>query len=94
MTNVAGERSTVILSWDDIDKTVAGLAERVCADGLPDVLVGVVRGGLVPAVWLSHRIGMRPMRVGWMPLRSTWQGTSTTASSGKFSISPRLGTLP
>lgn len=62
VTNVAGEPDIVVLTWDDIDKTVTGLAARVAADQMPEVLVAVVRGGLIGAVLLSHRLGVRPVR--------------------------------
>ena len=28
----------------------------------PDLIVGVARGGLIPAVWLSHLLGDKPLR--------------------------------
>lgn len=31
----------------------------------PDIIVGVVRGGLVPAVYLSHRLGANMVTVNW-----------------------------
>ena len=35
-----------------------------------------------------------PTRVGWMPVPSTRQGTSTAQSRGRLSIRPSLATLP
>lgn len=43
---------------------VETLARSIIGDGsLPDFLVGVGRGGLVPATWLSHRIGVPSLSV-------------------------------
>jgi uncharacterized protein len=52
----------VTLSWDDIQTTTATIAAQVTADGIPDVLVGIIRGGLVPAVLLSHVLSCREVR--------------------------------
>lgn len=62
MTNVAAERTTTTLDWPDIADITDGLATRVREDGLPDVVVGIVRGGLVPAVVLTHALGLRVLR--------------------------------
>jgi hypoxanthine phosphoribosyltransferase len=62
VTNVAGDQTAIILSWPDVAETVDAIADQVREDRLPDVLVGVLRGGLVPAVLLSHQLGVRDMR--------------------------------
>ncbi|NBE82134.1 purine phosphoribosyltransferase [Micromonospora sp. NEAU-HG-1] len=62
MTNVAGDQTPIVLTWPDVTKTVDTIAGQVRADRLPDVLVGVLRGGLVPAVLLSHQLGVREVR--------------------------------
>ncbi len=42
-------------SWSQIDKACALLANKVLKDGFnPDTIVGLARGGLVPAVIMSH----------------------------------------
>lgn len=38
------------------------LTERVSTGGLPQTVVGIMRGGTVPAVWLAHRLGIRDVR--------------------------------
>jgi hypothetical protein len=57
--------STVIaldLTWADLDHHVAGLAKRIRTDGVPHVIVGILRGGMIPAVALAHRLGVRDVR--------------------------------
>jgi hypoxanthine phosphoribosyltransferase len=58
----ATDRPGVVLDW----QAMAGLADRlataVVADGSPDVVVGVLRGGMVPAVLLAHALGLRDVR--------------------------------
>lgn len=50
------------ITHDRFVADVEALARAVEADGaVPDLLVGIGRGGLVPAVYLSHRLN-RPMR--------------------------------
>lgn len=58
--NVAGE--PIIVSWERLHSLVANLAQAVAADGPPDVVVGVVRGGMVPAVQICHALGLRDLR--------------------------------
>jgi len=41
------------LTWQDIDRCVRVLASKVKAYR-PDVVIGIARGGLIPAVMLSH----------------------------------------
>jgi len=45
------------ISWEKVDEALQMLAERVSRDFGPDFIVGVARGGLVPAVRLSHLLG-------------------------------------
>lgn len=51
------------LSWDDVEALSAGLADGVAAArgpfGPDAVLVGVSRGGLIPATLVAHRLGVR-----------------------------------
>lgn len=51
-----------ILSWDDISSACTRLAEEVAGGSAPDVVVGIARGGLVPAVMIAHLLGLRDLR--------------------------------
>jgi uncharacterized protein len=59
---VAADQPTVVLSWSGIGEACRRIVSQVTADGLPDVLVGILRGGMVPAVVLSHALGCRDVR--------------------------------
>lgn len=50
------------LSWAELDHHVAVLAEQIRQDGIPQVIVGILRGGMIPAVALAHRLGARDVR--------------------------------
>ncbi len=50
------------MTWGDIGTATQTLAEQVEAAGVPQVLVGIVRGGMIPTVWLAHRLGVRDVR--------------------------------
>jgi uncharacterized protein len=50
------------ISWQEISTLTAALASAVAADGCPEVVVGVLRGGMVPAVLIAHRLGVRDLR--------------------------------
>lgn len=46
-----------LISWEKVDEALKKLAETVGREFCPDFIVGVARGGLVPAVKLSHMLG-------------------------------------
>jgi uncharacterized protein len=48
--------------WHDIDALVGELAEAVASGGAPDSVIGILRGGMVPAVILAHLLGLRDVR--------------------------------
>lgn len=50
------------LIWDDIQVLVKTLANAVIQDGPPGLVVGISRGGLIPAVMIAHAIGARHVR--------------------------------
>lgn len=47
----------LIVTWDDLDRLVGELAERV--RGEYDVMLAITRGALVPAGMLAYRLGIR-----------------------------------
>jgi hypoxanthine phosphoribosyltransferase len=55
-------RKPIMLDWPAITGSVDRLADSARADGAPDVVVGVLRGGVVPAVLIAHRLGVRAVR--------------------------------
>lgn len=50
------------LSWDELNHHVTVLAGQIRQDGVPHVIVGILRGGMIPAVALAHRLGVRDVR--------------------------------
>jgi hypoxanthine phosphoribosyltransferase len=50
-----------VVSWEDLEGLVAGLADRLAVDPKPDVVLAISRGGLVPAGMLGYRLGWRDM---------------------------------
>ncbi|AXG80834.1 phosphoribosyltransferase [Streptomyces paludis] len=50
------------VTWDDLAAATGALAHQVTAAGTPQVVVGIVRGGMIPAVWLAHRLAIRDVR--------------------------------
>jgi len=63
VTSVAADHPAAhVLTWDDIAATAEAMAAKVLADGVPDVVVAVLRGGVIPAVLLSHQLGVRTVR--------------------------------
>ena len=52
----------VIVSWDDLDRLVSELAERLAPERF-DVMLAITRGGLVPAGMLAYRLRIRNILV-------------------------------
>jgi hypothetical protein len=53
------------ISWEDIDKQVNSLASQINSNtgAEVDYVVGIPRGGLILAVMLSHKLGIKHMTV-------------------------------
>lgn len=48
--------------WDDVRRWVYSLKEQLRLDEFqPDIIIGISRGGLIPAVMLSHQLGVSPL---------------------------------
>lgn len=60
--NVVADQVDLDLDWPELTALVSVLAARVTDDGIPDAVVGVLRGGIVPAVLVAHRWGVRDVR--------------------------------
>lgn len=50
------------MSWDDLDRLVAELADRLAGERF-DVMLAITRGGLVPAGMLAYRLRIRNILV-------------------------------
>jgi hypoxanthine phosphoribosyltransferase len=50
------------LTWTEVAGITTTLADAIAADGTPDLIVGIMRGGMVPAVLLAHRLTIRDVR--------------------------------
>lgn len=59
---MAADQPAAVLSWDGVSEACALIGRQVAADGIPDVIVAVIRGGMVPAVLLSHALACRDVR--------------------------------
>lgn len=54
---VAGDRGTIHYTWDDYHHDIDALAVELARVDL-EAIVAITRGGLIPAVSLSHRLGI------------------------------------
>ena len=43
-----------VIEWGEFDELVSSIASQIPDEETPQVIVGLTRGGLVPAVRLSH----------------------------------------
>lgn len=76
------------ITHDDMLTAVQALAHAVEAgDWRPDMLVGIGRGGLVPAVYLSHRLNLPMLSVDYS---STATDAALTDIAGRSASGTRL----
>ena len=59
---VAVDAEATIFAWPDMTAITARLAGAIESDARPDVVVGVLRGGMVPAIQLAHLLELRSVR--------------------------------
>jgi uncharacterized protein len=59
---VDADCTSLTLDWPTFTRLANGLAADIARDGPPQVLVGVLRGGMVPTVMLAHALGLRAVR--------------------------------
>jgi uncharacterized protein len=55
-SDTGNTRVVLPVSWVEIDALTHLLAAQILAQGRPEVIIGMQRGGLIPAVMLSHQL--------------------------------------
>ncbi|MBF8187817.1 purine phosphoribosyltransferase [Nonomuraea sp. K274] len=81
------------LLWPRMEELVRWISEAVRVDGIPQTLVAVLRGGAVPAVCLSHRLGLRDVRAVEVT-HTTDNSTNATKTPKPVTVNPAsLGDL-
>jgi hypothetical protein len=73
----------LIVTWDELDVLVAGLARSVGRDY--DLVLAITRGGLVPAGMLAYRLDLREILVA---------GVEFYTSGGATHDAPKVGHFP
>jgi len=48
----------VRVTWVEVESMVDVLAAKIRSGGMPELIIGVSRGGWIPAVMLSHRLNI------------------------------------
>jgi hypoxanthine phosphoribosyltransferase len=57
---VTAGADTEVMRWEEVGTAARALAEAVHADGYrPDIILGVARGGLIPAAALGYALGVK-----------------------------------
>lgn len=51
----------VFMSWNWVDLQIEVLADKIGSNSKFTVVTGIPRGGLIPAVMLSHKLGIKYM---------------------------------
>lgn len=75
-----------LTAWADVDRWADTLAERVRSSGrLPGTIVGLTRGGWVPARLVADRLGVKRM----LPIRARHWGVTATPD-GKAELTEGL----
>lgn len=60
--NVAADAPAVTLDWAAMTAITGSLAQAAAAERVPDLVVGILRGGMIPAVRVAHALGLREIR--------------------------------
>jgi uncharacterized protein len=58
----ADEPPNFMVGWPVTCRYLSRIGGAVSADGVPDIVVGILRGGMIPAVQLAHLLGIRTVR--------------------------------
>lgn len=90
---MATTADALVLEWADLARTVAALAERIRRDGPPEVIVGILRGGMVPAVMLAHQLGVRDVRAVEITHTLTEEPNSAKSFTPRLTNVASLGAL-
>ena len=61
MTSIAAPERDIV-SWEDLDRLVGDLADRLVGQPF-DVMLAITRGGMVPAGMLAYRLRLRDILV-------------------------------
>lgn len=89
---MAGNSSAVALDWNQVTGITARVASAAAADAVPDALVGILRGGMIPAVSLAHALGVRGVRA--IDVTCTTSDTANAAKTAPAVRNPQsLGDL-
>ncbi|MCD2500010.1 MULTISPECIES: phosphoribosyltransferase [Microbacterium] len=60
--DVAADRELEVLTWDGFGEAARDLARTVVASGwMPDLVIAIARGGLLPAGALGYALGIKAM---------------------------------
>ncbi|WP_040167569.1 phosphoribosyltransferase [Microbacterium gorillae] len=60
--DVAADRELEVLTWDGFGEAARDLARTIVGSGwMPDIVVAVARGGLLPAGALAYALGIKAM---------------------------------
>jgi hypoxanthine phosphoribosyltransferase len=59
---VPADQRAIAMCWDEFTALTSRIAAEVIADGAPEILIGILRGGMIPAVMLAHVLGSRQVR--------------------------------
>jgi uncharacterized protein len=78
------------VTWDELDRLVAELVERLAAAPEPDVVLAISRGGLVPAGMLGYRMGWRDMLLAAVVVYDDEQGFRGEAEFLQFPADEQL----
>lgn len=82
-----------VLDWAEFTAITDRLAWTVASDGCPDVVVGILRGGMIPAVLVAHATGLRDVRAVEVTHTTADGPNAAKTASPTVSNAPSLGDL-
>ncbi|MGH8902241.1 MAG: phosphoribosyltransferase [Egibacteraceae bacterium] len=76
-----------VLDWAEFVSITERVARTVASDGSPEVVVGILRGGMIPAVLVAHSMGLRDVRA----IEVTH--TTTDGANAEKTANPTVGNV-
>lgn len=68
VTRCSSQQTVLCVSWEEMEGLTLRIAHALLAQGKPDVLIGLQRGGVIPTVILSHLLATEMVV---LPIRRT-----------------------
>jgi hypoxanthine phosphoribosyltransferase len=83
------KKKLIPLTWSEVAMAVDHIARKIRLDNFsPDIIIGISRGGLAPALLISHKLGVRNLEI----VNAKYYGNGTYPKT--INPRPMIGPIP